>query len=94
LAPVFPPSFFSFCFPVSGFRSQFFVLRFLLSAFRFLFLVAKPLTASNRISIITPVPPPAPNHPELSPPPAARHFRRLHIPTSLDRLPGKHTFLK
>jgi len=56
-------------------------------------LVAKRLTTSNRISIITPVPPPSPNHPEILPAPA-RHFRRLHVSASLDRLGGLETLVK
>lgn len=53
----------------------------------------KRLTAGAPVSIIAPVPPSSPDHPEISPPPAARHFRRLHISASLDRLPGRNTIL-
>jgi len=52
------------------------------------------LTAAMRVSIITPVPPPSPNNPEILSPPPVRHFRRLHISASLDRLGGLETLVK
>ena len=52
------------------------------------------LTAAMWISIITPVPPPSPNNPEILSPPPVRHFRRLHISASLDRLGGLETLVK